>query len=200
MTIHELLTRRFATKQFDPSKQVADADLDYVLEACRLSASSYNTQPWQVTVVTNPELRAKIRDAAYGQAQVTEASALLVLSAVRHPGARVAETKALIAAHSPEGAEAFEKMVMGDVNHRPAEAILPWMQRQVYIALGSMLLAAADRGLDSCPMEGFDPAKVTEILGHTDSVATVLLPIGYAMAPGTPKVRVSKEQFVEYRK
>jgi nitroreductase len=197
--VHDLLSRRFATKKFDSAKKISEADLDYVLEACRLSASSYNMQPWKVTVVTNPELRAVIGAAAYTQPQVTEASHLLVLSAVRHPKERVEQTATLIAAYSPEGAEGFRKMVLGDADNRPAESILPWMQRQIYIALGGMMLAAAERGLDTCPMEGFDSAKVTELLGHSDAVATVLLPVGYAAAPGMPKVRISKEQFVEYR-
>ena len=78
MTIHELLLKRFATKKFDPTKKVSDEDLQYVLEAARLSCSSSNTQPWHITVITNPELRAELRPVSYGQAQVTDASHLLV--------------------------------------------------------------------------------------------------------------------------
>jgi nitroreductase len=62
-----------------------------------------------------------------------------------------------------------------------------------------MMLVAAEKGIDSCPMEGFDPAKVTELLGFTDRVATTLLPIGYALEPGLPKVRLPLAEIVEYR-
>ena len=96
MTIHELLLKRFATKKFDPTKKVSDEDLQYVLEAARLSCSSSNTQPWHITVITNPELRAELRPVSYGQAQVTDASHLLVLSALNDATPRIMRTMELI--------------------------------------------------------------------------------------------------------
>ena len=200
MTIHELLLRRFATKKFDPTKKVSDEDLAYVLEAAHLSCSSLNVQPWQITVITNPELRAKLREASYGQPQVTDASHLLVLSGVKDPMGRINTTAALIEASAgAEGAEAYKKMAMGSLPTGDDAKLQAWLRPQAYLALQAMILAAADRGLDSCPMEGFNPVQYSEILGFTDRVPYALLPLGYALEPGFKKIRVPLEDIVDYR-
>jgi nitroreductase len=199
MTIHELLLKRFATKKFDATKKVSQEDLEAILEAARLSCSSANIQPWSIVVVTNPELRGKLREASYGQPQVTDASHLLVITSVKNPTAHIQRTAELIReAASQESADAYTKMVMGWVRPSEQENLL-WCQKQTYLALQAMMLVAAEKGIDSCPMEGFDPAKVTELLGFTDRVATTLLPIGYALEPGLPKVRLPLAEIVEYR-
>ena len=199
MTIHELLLRRFAAKKFDPTKKVSEQDLAYILEAARLSCSSANTQPWHLTVVTNEELRAKLREASYGQSQVTDASHLLVVSCMKDAHVRINRTAELIQAQSgPESAEGYKKMVQGWIP--PTEdKVFAWLKPQTYLALQAMILAAAEKGIDSCPMEGFNPAKFTELLGFTDKTPCALLPIGYAAEPGHPKVRVPLEEMVEYR-
>jgi nitroreductase len=198
MTIQELMLKRFATKKFDPTKNVSDDDLNYILACARLSCSSANTQPWRITVVTNPDVRAKLRAASYGQAQITEASHLLVISTMKDPMVRIQKTADLIATQSGEdSAQSYKKMVMGWL--RPTEeANLQWLSRQVYLALQAMILAAIERGIDSCPMEGFDPIAYAEILGQTDAQPTCLLPIGYATQPGFPKTRVPLEDIVTY--
>lgn len=200
MTIHELLLRRFATKKFDPTKKVSDDDVAYILEAARLSCSSGNVQPWHITVITNPELRTQLRAVSYGQPQVTEASHLLVLSCLRDSTSRVEKTAALIAtASGAASAEGYSKMALGLLAKEPT-ALLNWLMPQSYLALQAMILAAIDRGIDSCPMGGFDAGKYAEILGFTDKVPCALLPIGYAAEPGHPKVRVPLEDIVEYKK
>lgn len=198
MTTLDLLLKRFATKLFDTERKVAPEDLQYILECARLSCSSVNIQPWKILVVTNPELRAALREASYNQPQVTDAGCLLVLCTVKDAHARLDRTAALIEVGS--GAESAAKYVaMAKGSFRPTEqGQLEWLTRQTYLALQAMIIAAAERGLDSCPMEGFQPQRYTEILGLTDVVPTVLLPIGYARAPGLPKVRVPLEDIVEY--
>lgn len=199
MTIHELLTKRFATKAFDSTKNVSQEDLTYILEAARLSASSGNTQPWKIIVVTNPDLRGKLREAGYGQAQITDASHLLVIATMKDPMVRVNKTTELIAAAAgPQSAENYATMIKGWI--RPTEEQnITWLSRQTYLALQAMILAAAEKGIDSCPMEGFNPQAFNEILGLTDCVATTLLPIGYATQPGLPKIRVPLTDIVEER-
>lgn len=199
MTIHELLTKRFATKAFDSTKKVSSEDLTYILEAARLSCSSANTQPWKIIVVTNPELRAKIREAGYGQPQITEASHLLVVATMNDPMVRVQQTVEIIAATSgQESADKYKGMVTSLIPQAP-EVARAWLARQIYLALQAMMLAGAERGVDSCPMEGFSVEKVTELLGLTDCVATTMLPIGYAAQPGFPKTRVALKDMVEER-
>lgn len=199
MTIHELLLRRYAAKKFDSAKRVSEADLADILEAGRLSCSSANTQPWHITVITNPELRTTLKEASYGQAQVTDAGHLLVLSCMKDPLVRINRTVGLIKEKAgSEAAENYHKMVMGWIPPTP-EAVFHWLKPQVYLALQAMILAAAEKGIDSCPMEGFNPAKYAEILGFTDKTPVALLTLGYAVEPGHPKIRVPLEELVDYR-
>lgn len=200
MTIHGLLLKRFATKKFDPMNQISDEDLAYILEAARLSCSSANTQPWFITVVTNQELRSKLRDASFGQSQVTDASHLLVLSSMKDPMVRIKKTASLIEGTAgSQAAEGYKKMVTGWIPATP-EGVFGWLKPQVYLALQAMILAAAEKGIDSCPMEGFNPQVYAELLDLTDKTPCVLLPIGYAAESGFPKVRVPLTDMVEYKK
>jgi nitroreductase/dihydropteridine reductase len=199
MTIHELLLKRFATKKFDPTKKVSEESFQYILECARLSCSSMNTQPWKLVVISNPELRQTLRTASYGQAQISDASHLVVLCTMKHAMDHAGITTDLIAAKAgTESAEHYKKMVQGSIPSTP-EKELAWLQRQVYLPLQAMILAAIEQGIDSCPMEGFKPEEYTKILGLTDCVPTVLLTLGYAAAPGFEKVRLSLDQIVEYR-
>lgn len=69
---------RYATKKFDSTKKISKEDLDTLKEAMRLSVSSYGLQPYKIIIVENPELRTKVQAAAFGQAQIIDASHLLV--------------------------------------------------------------------------------------------------------------------------
>lgn len=198
---------RYATKQFDPTKKIPEADVHELTEAMRLSASSFGLQPWKFIVVNDPALRAKIKEHAWNQSQVTDASHLIVLATrkdihddyIRH----YVEATAKARGTTVEALKGFEDMMLGTVRNMPPEAITTWNQRQVYIALGTLLLAAAQKGIDACPMEGFDPKKVDEVLGMTDYTVTALCPIGirastdkYASAP---KVRFPASEVVQTR-
>ena len=199
MSILELLNKRFATKAFDATKKVSDADLQVILEAAQASCSSFNTQPWKIIVVTNPELRQTLRAASYGQPQITDASHLLVVCTMNDPMGRINKTAELIAqAAGQSSADAYKSMVVGMLPSTP-EVMFAWLSRQVYLTLQAMMLAAIERGIDSCPMEGFSPDAFAQALGLTDCRPTVLLPIGYAAQPGHPKVRVPLEDIVETR-
>ncbi len=199
MSIKALLEKRFATKKFDTTKKVSDQDARDILEAARLSCSSANTQPWKILVVTNPELRTKLRESAYGQAQVTDASHLLVVCTMNDPLVRIEKTASIIAERTgQETANAYLNMVKGWIPPTP-EKTFAWLSSQTYLALQAMMLAAIEKGIDSCPMEGFDRLKFQELLGLTDCMPTTLLPIGYALEPGFAKVRVPFEDIVDYR-
>ncbi len=205
-----LLNWRYATKKMDPSKAVSEADVDTILEAIRLSASSSGLQPYQVLVITDDELKAKIRAVAWNQAQVTDASHVLVFAAWDHYSAeRINQMFDLVNAergYINEGFEAYrQKLLAYYPNRTPAENF-EHAARQAYIGLGSALIAAAELGVDSTPMEGFEPEKVDEILGLSDLglKSVLLLPLGYRANDGDwllgqKKVRRSKEQFTIWR-
>lgn len=209
MTLIPALEWRYATKAFDPTKKIPDADLGELLEALRLAPSSYGLQPWHFIVVTNPELRQKLSGHAWNQAQITDASHLIVLCARRTLTPEyVEEYLASMAAQrgvSVEALAGFRDMLMNTVSGRTEDGLKEWSARQVYIALGFLLAAAAEKQIDSCPMEGFDAAGFEMELGLKDTPwhPVVLCPVGYRLPDDkhahTKKVRFPAETVIEWR-
>jgi nitroreductase len=203
---HDALRWRYATKQFDPTKTLDPADLDYMLEAGTLAATSYGLQPFRVVVVTDPALRAALRPVAYNQSQITDSGALCVLAArtdvdtalIDDYISRIATTRSL----PVEALAGFRDMMVGHLTNLDSETRLAWAKRQAYIALGSMMVAAAERHVDTCPMEGFDSTAFNTILGLSDHNldAVALLAVGHRHADDTTqhytKVRLPLESLV----
>ena len=198
---------RYATKKMDPSKAVPQEKVDRIVEAVRLTASSSGLQPYEVFVVTNPELRAQIKPHAWNQAQVTDCSHLLVFAAwdnytverINH----MFDLVNTVRGFKNEGWEAYRQQILATYPQRDAETNYQHAARQAYIGVGTALIAAAQEKVDSVPMEGFDPAKVDEILGLTARGlrSVVILPLGYRAGEGDwlqnlEKVRRPQEEFV----
>ncbi|MES2802199.1 MAG: NAD(P)H-dependent oxidoreductase [Bdellovibrionota bacterium] len=167
--IHKQLNWRYACKKFDPTKLIREQDWNILTESLRLSASSYGLQPWKFIVVQTPEIRKQLQDQSYGQTPVTEASHFVVLTYKEtldeaHIDKFVAETaksRGLDAA----SLERFRNMMVGDLIKGPRfETIKWWAQRQVYIAMGSILTTAAMMEIDTLPMEGLNAAGYDKIL------------------------------------
>lgn len=206
MELIKKLNWRYATKRMTGEK-VSKKKLDAILNAIRLSASSYGLQPYKVIVVENEEVRKKLQKAAYNQPQITEASHLLVFAAIENlEGQHIddymqlhADTKGV----SLESMEGFKKMLSGTLLSRTREDNFNWAARQVYIALGTGLIAAANEGVDATPMEGFQPLEFDKILGLKEMglKSVVMLAIGYrdeskdALAKA-PKVRKLEKDFI----
>ena len=195
---------RYATKKFDASKKISTADLNTLKEAIRLSASSYGLQPYKVFIIENPELRAKLVGAAYGQTQVADASHLLVFANELNFGAagidelanNICATRGL----PLEAIQGYVDYMKGNITGLPEETRNIWTSKQTYLALGNLLNAAAELKIDVTPMEGFVPAQVNEILG-LDKLglnASLLAPIGYRHADDDSqyykKVRKSSDE------
>ena len=205
----ELLSKlqwRYATKKMDPTKVVPQEKVDRIVEAARLAPTSSGLQPFEVIVVTNPDVRAQIQPKAYNQAQVTEGSHLLVFAAWdNYTAERINHMFDLTNAErggTNEGWENYRQMLLSKYPARDAKVNFEHAARQAYIGLGASLIAAAFEEVDATPMEGFEPAAVDEILGLAArglrSVAIV--PLGYR-ADGDwlvnlKKVRRPRDQFV----
>jgi len=202
-----LLSWRYATKKMDASQAVLEEKVERILEAIRLSASSSGLQPYQVLVITDAETKAKIRAHAWDQSQVTDASHLLVFAAWDHYSAeRINQMFDLVneqRGFRNEGWEAYRQKLLSFYPNRTPEENFQHAARQVYIGLGSALIAAAEEGVDSTPMEGFEPEVVDEILNlkALGLRSVLLLPLGYRANEGDwlvnlQKVRRSTEDFV----
>ncbi len=143
--ILDLMRARFAVKRFDGPAE--DWKVEKIIEAVRLSPSSYNIQPWRLFIVKGGN-REKLREHAYGQEQITTASHIVCFLTDRHALESAPE-------HVRKWAES-----RGDV--------LAWLEKQVYIALGVAIVQAEALGVGACPMEGFDEEKWREALGISD--------------------------------
>jgi len=195
---------RYATKKFDSSKKISNEDLEILLEAIRLSSSSYGLQPYKILIIENKDLRAKIQQAAWGQSQVVDASHLLVFA--NQTDISDTQIDAFIENTSKtrgveiESLAGYQGFMKSKINELSADAKNIWNSKQTYLALANLLNAAAELKIDVTPMEGFSPADVNEILGlkKLGLNASLLAPIGYRHSEDATqhykKVRKSKEE------
>ena len=176
---------RYATKKFDTAKKVSAEDLETLKEAVRLSASSYGLQPYKVFIIDNPEIRAQLQPAAWGQSQIVDASQLIVFANITNFGEaeidayfqNLIETRRI----PMEAVQGYADFMKSKVTTLPEDVRNTWTAKQTYIALSNLLNAAAGLHIDVTPMEGFEPEKFNEILG-LDKLglnASVIAAIGY---------------------
>lgn len=207
MNLIEPLNWRYATKRMISDKIVPQEKIDTIVEAIRLSASSYGLQPYNLVVVQDKELLQKIQPIAYNQPQIGEASALIIFAVWdKATTARVDAFFDLIASERGIPSEAlagYKGMVSGTVNSLDEATAFGWMSRQAYIGLGTGLAAAAIEEIDSCPMEGFNNAGLDELLGLSEKglKSVIVMAVGYRDADNDPtayakKVRTPTENFV----
>lgn len=160
---------RYAVKKFDPSKKLSDEQLSFILEAGRLAPSSFGLQAWEIVVVKNTEIREKLKEVAWEQSQIVDASHLLVLCIKKNIGdqfvSHYVETIAEERGSDISTLDGFKKNILQFLSGKSKNEIKEWCSRQVYIMLGFILSACAENNIDACPMEGFDSKKFDEILG-----------------------------------
>ncbi|MFQ4139548.1 NAD(P)H-dependent oxidoreductase [Nodosilinea sp. PGN35] len=203
------LNWRYATKQFDPTRTIADSTWLALEQSLVLSPSSFGLQPWKFFVVRNPALRQQLKEHAWGQAQITDASHLVVLAIKKDIGAaevdqfvaRMAEVRQV----STSTLDGYGGMVKGFLAQPPYPITMDsWAARQVYIALGFLMYSAALLGVDTCPIEGFSPEKFNELLQLPEQgySAVVLCAVGYRAEDDNyatlAKVRYAPEAVVGY--
>ncbi len=194
---------RYATKKFDSSKKISHENLEILLEATQLSASSYGLQPYHVFVITDTAIREQLKPVSWGQSQITDASHLLVFANQSDFGGElvddylknVSETRNI----PSEELKAYGEFAKSKLLDLPSSSKETWTAKQAYIALGNVMQAAAELKIDTCPMEGFDAEAYNKILnlnGKNLNTA-VVLPIGYRSAEDETqhyaKVRKSKQ-------
>lgn len=203
----EKLNWRYATKKMDPARAVPEDKVERIVEAARLAPTSSGLQPFEVIVVTNKEIREKIRPVSWNQAQITEGSHLLVFAAWdNYTPERINMMFDLVnneRGFVNEGWENYRKMILGAYTLRDPQVNFEHAARQAYIGFGMAIAAAAFEEVDATPMEGFEPEKVDEILGLRERGlrSVTLLPLGYRQEEGDwlaklKKVRRPKDQFV----
>jgi nitroreductase len=196
MSFLENLNWRYAAKKFDTTKKVSDKDFNKILEAIRLTPTSFGMQPYHFYVVTNQEKKDAIQAASWHQPQVGSCSHLIVMCARNDLMAVKDEYFDAMSGGKEEirtSLSGFEQMVTGFLPNASPE----WAKKQVYIAQGFALAACAELQIDSCPMEGFDAAAVAKILEVPSNLdVAVMIPVGYRAVDEhpRPKFRFIKEK------
>lgn len=185
MSLQESLAWRYATKKFDSSKKIDAGKLENLLQTVKLAPSSYGLQHFEIVVVEDATVRERLKEAAYGQAQLTDASQVIVFAAetkideeyVKNYISEAAATRQM----DRDKLADFEKTILGAISRQSDEQKLNWSHKQAYLALGVLIGAASELKIDTCPMEGFDAGKFDEILGLKEKGLTtsVIVTIGY---------------------
>jgi nitroreductase len=199
----ESLNWRYATKKFDSEKIISDQDLDTLLEAIRLSPSSYGLQPYHVFVIKDKDLREKLKPASWGQSQITDASHLIIFANNASFDADLIDNYLTNISNTRDieldNLQAYGDFMKSKLVDLPKNTKEAWTARQTYLALGNLLSAAASLKIDACPMEGFDPETYNDLLGLKEKNlnTSVVAAIGYRSQEDNTqhykKVRQSKE-------
>lgn len=207
MSLIDTLNWRYACKNMDPEKPVDEEKVSRIIEAIRLTATSSGLQQYELLVISNKEIQARLQAIAWNQGQVTAASHVIVFAAWDNYTAdrinMMFDLTNEVRGFKNDGWEAYRQMLLANYPNRDAETNYQHAARQAYIGVGTALIAAAMEGVDCTPMEGFDPAAADEILGLRERGlrSVVLLPLGYRKEEGDwlvnlKKVRRPTEQFV----
>ncbi|CAM4094943.1 NAD(P)H-dependent oxidoreductase [Saccharibacillus endophyticus] len=214
--ILEAFHTRHATKSFDPSKKISDDDFHFILETARLSPSSLGYEPWKFLIVQNTELREKLKKVSFGaQGQLSTASHFVIILAKSNARtdsdyvqSLMTDTKKVPSETLLQMNQAYRNFQENDLNlFENDRALFDWASKQTYIALGNMLTAAAQIGIDSCPIEGFNYEKVNEILDREGLLedrsyqASVMAAFGYRIdEPSRVKSRREYDSVIQWIK
>lgn len=205
----EHLNWRYATKAFDATKKIPPADWEALEEALVLTPTSYGLQPWKGLVVTDMALREQLKPLTWNQSQVTDCSQYVIFTIrknlpAEHVDHFVARTAA-VRSQPVEALEGYRKMMLSDVVYGPRSLdVNTWAAKQAYIALGNFMTCAALLGVDTCPIEGFEPAQYDKVLGLAEKglASVVCCAAGYRAADDKyaelPKVRFPKAEMLEW--
>lgn len=196
---------RHACKVFDETKKISDEEIHYILEAGRKSPSSFGMEAWKFLVITNEELKIKLRPFCWDQVQITSCSHLvIVLAGIENAKVESGMPKKRFSRRNmPQEKldfymEIYAKHLAGTLSSD--KNIYAWTAKQSYIALGNMMTAAAYIGIDSCPIEGFEKEKVEEVLDLDTSKyqVAVIVPFGYRLNEQSTQLRLPFDEVVEF--
>jgi nitroreductase len=187
--ILEALNWRYATKVFDAARKIPAGIWSALEQTLVLTPSSYGLQPYQFLIVADPAKRAALRPHSWNQSQVTDSSHYVVFTArtkmteadVDKLIQRITQIRGIPA----EALSMYRGMMVGDIVNGPRGRVAhEWAARQAYIALGNLMTAAAVLGVDTCPLEGLNPAEYDRILGLEggDYKTVVACALGYRAA------------------
>lgn len=185
MNIINSLEWRYATKKFDPSKKLSTQQIDTLKKAFNLTATSFGLQPLKLIVIENKELQEEFVKYCYYQRQVADASHLLVLCIENDTTTSAInayfDMEKEVRGTSEEVISKFRNQLVAMYKNKTLEEKQLSATYQTYIALGNLMTVCAVEKIDNCPMEGFMPEKIDELLNlpAQNLKSVLLLPVGF---------------------
>lgn len=187
MNITDAIKNRYSAKNFDSNYHIDSETQKKLLDLCLSSSpSAFNLQHWRLVLVEDKEQRSKIREIAWNQSQVTDSSMLVIITADLNSWVKSPER---VWEESPAEVKKFMvDAIYQYYNNKPAVQ-RDEVMRSAGIFSQTLMLAAQEFGLDSCPMDGFDFDKMAEIIKLPDDhVICLMIAIGKNTQPRHPKI------------
>ena len=194
----DMMNFRHACKLFDTNRKISEDDFKYILEAARLSPSSFGMEPWRFLVIENQKIKEDLKPLCWNQNQITTCSHLVI---IKTDNKALKDRDYILKMFKRRGLdeESTKAYIKRYENFLKNQNISCWSAKQCYIAAANMMSAAAFIGIDSCPIEGFDKDKVQKYLkvdGKNIEVVLILA-FGYRVKNPSKKQRLSLEEIVE---
>lgn len=213
--IIEAMHFRHATKKFDPAKEISEEDFRFILEAGHLSPSSFGIEPWRFLVVQSPELREKIKNTSWGaKGKIMDTSHFVIFLArtakdTKYNAEYLLDHYKNVHQYPDEALQGLLPMIENFQKEdfdllADDRRMLDWASKQTYIALANMMTAAAQIGIDSCPIEGFPLKEMNELLREEglledDSFSiSVMAAFGYRIEDPREKSRRPFDDIVKF--
>ena len=206
LSFSQAMSFRHACKQFNPDKKIPTDEFNQILEFGRLSPSSFGMEQWRFLVIETAKLREQLREACWGQPQITDSSHVVVILAKTNAVKAGTEyvNELFIRRNMPD--DALHMYLEKYASHHkteiePVMSTYAWSAKQCYIALANMMTGAASLEIDSCPIEGFSKTQVEQVLeiDTQQYEVAVLVTFGYRAGEQTPCYRQNIEDITEYR-
>lgn len=185
MHVIEAIENRRSVKAYDPSHVMSETEIEKLMSLAVLSPTAFNIQNWRFVLVQDPELRKQVRAASWDQAQVTDASLLVVLVADLKAWEKEPHRYWRNAEQPVQDylLNAIDNYYRGKEQVQRDEGM-----RSCGMAAATLMLAAKELGYDSCPMDGFDFDAVAKLLNlPADHVPAMYVAIGKGIQPARPR-------------
>ncbi len=195
----QAMKKRYACKSFHPDKKLTREQIETILEYGRLSPSSFGMEPWRFLVVTDQKIKEELRPLCWNQPQITTCSHLVIIKAQIEAVQERRYVEAMFARRGYDEAKtkAYIKRYFEFLKEQDIDC---WTAKQCYIAAANMMTGAAFDGVDSCPLEGFQPQKLHEYF-HIDTQKekiVLLIAFGYCAMQRPVKRRLEMSEIVEF--
>jgi nitroreductase len=185
MNVTQAITERRSVKAFDPNHLMSEQEINQLMSLAMLTPTAFNIQNWRFVLVTDPLLRQQIRAASWNQAQVEEASLLIVLTADLNAWAKQPER---YWKNAPKAASDVLVPMIGQYYQNNDQVQRDEAMRSCGMAATTLMLAAKEMGYDTCPMDGFDFAAVSKLLNlPADHIPTMFVVVGKALKAAAPR-------------